>query len=754
MAQASVLNIFLNGESIRSLPVEGEMILGRGEGCVIKLPDRSISRQHAILRASPEGIQIERKSEFAPLSVNGAECTRALIKEGDVISIGPYLLKLSAGAKSPEPQAFAPAPKTHAPVIALDCTQIMEVPLSFEMPPVSEQIPVEHNPVEEGEALPDFGVLEQASQALAQNDPLDLPEIRLDAPPVVSQLLEIPEVSQAFKAYTQTSSVDEHGETKVVAPGKIDVKLVFPEGSANHTEFVVEHDEIFIGRGKESNVVLADKKASRKNSVLKRKGLKFFLQDLESSNGTYVNGEKISEKELSSGDVIRIGNVEFKFMATSADYASIEKDFAIVLPFDPGPQAIPPPVNPALLSQTQSRLRPEQPPIPGIDGIGISPSKRKFSLVAWFYQQRPFTKLLVLLLAGFFIWWAMEEDEPTKTIKAKKGVAQTTGTAGAQAPKGVLPPGYENLLPEQKRFVEAQRNLALDYFKNKEYDRSLFELNKIFSLIPDYKDAREIERYAKEGKRKLEALEEEKRRHDEEEKVKARVNELVEETKHRMDEKNYAQAKELFGEILALDPENTSVTDWKKSVEAWEEDQARIAQEKQVQGEINKHGWEIYADAQVLFKQRRYHRAIAGVAQVFDIGSADKKLLAASRGLIARSKAAIAGARDPVLADAKQAEEASDLPKAYKLFEKASVIDPGNMFARDGMQRIRGVLHDRAKGIYTEAVIAESYSDFATAKKKYAECMDVAPKDDIYHERSERKISRFIRPASTPDGAQ
>ena len=52
---------------------------------------------------------------------------------------------------------------------------------------------------------------------------------------------------------------------------------------------------------------------------------------------------------------------------------------------------------------------------------------------------------------------------------------------------------------------------------------ALFEIEKIFALIPDYKDSREIERYAKEGKRKLEAQEEEKRKKEAEEKLKLQI---------------------------------------------------------------------------------------------------------------------------------------------------------------------------------------------------------------------------------------
>lgn len=74
--------------------------------------------------------------------------------------------------------------------------------------------------------------------------------------------------------------------------------------------------EIFrIGRDHDSNLVIrGDTKTSRRHAHVQRKGLKFFISDDGSSNGTKVNGKKIAEAtELQPGDVVVIGNRTFKF---------------------------------------------------------------------------------------------------------------------------------------------------------------------------------------------------------------------------------------------------------------------------------------------------------------------------------------------------------------------------------------------------------------------------------------------------------
>ena len=313
---------------------------------------------------------------------------------------------------------------------------------------------------------------------------------------------------------------------------------------------------------------------------------------------------------------------------------------------------------------------------------------------------------------------------------------------------------FESLSPEQKKFVESQHALAFDYYKNREYDKALFEIQKIFALIPDYKDSREIERYAKEGKRKLEALEEEKRKKEDEEKLKLKINELVDQAKVLMDKKKYEQAKEFFPQILALDPDNQQVSEWRRLVEKLEEEGRIKSQEKSVQEQINVRAWDLYREGLALKKKGKYHEAIETFRRVMDVGASDRKVELSARARIRDTEKQITSLRDPVLADAKAAEDAQDLPKAYALYEKATVIDPPHPAGYAGMARIKGVLHERAKGLYIEAVLAESYSDFETAKKKYQECKEVAPSDDVYFERAERKLALFFKPKTTEEQPQ
>lgn len=72
--------------------------------------------------------------------------------------------------------------------------------------------------------------------------------------------------------------------------------------------FILEGErEYKIGRAKDTDIQLRDIKISRLHSKITVKGNKYKITDLDSKNGTYVNGEKVQTAQLSDGDQIRLG---------------------------------------------------------------------------------------------------------------------------------------------------------------------------------------------------------------------------------------------------------------------------------------------------------------------------------------------------------------------------------------------------------------------------------------------------------------
>lgn len=76
---------------------------------------------------------------------------------------------------------------------------------------------------------------------------------------------------------------------------------------------------ISIGRDPQNDVVVPDAEASRFHIKIKRRGRLFILEDLDSRNGTFLNGDRVINTTISSGDKILLGSTELVFFAPESD---------------------------------------------------------------------------------------------------------------------------------------------------------------------------------------------------------------------------------------------------------------------------------------------------------------------------------------------------------------------------------------------------------------------------------------------------
>src|SRR5512137_380248 len=84
---------------------------------------------------------------------------------------------------------------------------------------------------------------------------------------------------------------------------------------AEATDFPLLTTEISIGRHQANAVVLEGEDISRKHARITRKDEDYILTDLDSHNGTLVNGQIVRSVKLKSGDEIRIGKYRLVFVA-------------------------------------------------------------------------------------------------------------------------------------------------------------------------------------------------------------------------------------------------------------------------------------------------------------------------------------------------------------------------------------------------------------------------------------------------------
>ena len=89
--------------------------------------------------------------------------------------------------------------------------------------------------------------------------------------------------------------------------------LVALNGQHKGEDFRLRVGKNVIGTAADCDVVLSDKKLSRKHATIRFEGGEFQIADLDSSNGTSVNDEKVQKHDLIDNDIIKLGDIEFEF---------------------------------------------------------------------------------------------------------------------------------------------------------------------------------------------------------------------------------------------------------------------------------------------------------------------------------------------------------------------------------------------------------------------------------------------------------
>lgn len=93
-------------------------------------------------------------------------------------------------------------------------------------------------------------------------------------------------------------------------------------------EVQLTKDRTTLGRRPYNDIVIDNLAVSGEHAVMQMSGADVFLEDLNSTNGTYVNGKAIKKQQLQSGDTVEIGKYKIKFVHEGAN-ESHEKTMVI-----------------------------------------------------------------------------------------------------------------------------------------------------------------------------------------------------------------------------------------------------------------------------------------------------------------------------------------------------------------------------------------------------------------------------------------
>jgi pSer/pThr/pTyr-binding forkhead associated (FHA) protein/DNA-binding NarL/FixJ family response regulator/MFS family permease len=249
-----------------------EVRLGRGARADLVLDDPRVSRDHALLTERTDGVFLKDLGSFNGTFVNGRRIYEVRLSHGDVIHLGATEI------------VFEEEPA--------------DTIVRTKMPP----LPGEEN-LERAVAVPLHPSLDRTVAVPRLQEAEETIAIRRDLAKTPGAEAVTPAALSEMRTIVQRGPLTAGVPEEQAVPLLLRVKP--PQGAP--FLFPLDEEELSIGRSGSCHLVLRDQLLSRKHAVIRKTPEGFLLEDQGSSNGTYVNDERIQRRLIIPGDRIRLG---------------------------------------------------------------------------------------------------------------------------------------------------------------------------------------------------------------------------------------------------------------------------------------------------------------------------------------------------------------------------------------------------------------------------------------------------------------
>jgi hypothetical protein len=101
---------------------------------------------------------------------------------------------------------------------------------------------------------------------------------------------------------------------RAIPASEAEAFLIGVSGKQAGRVFALSHNTVFVGRAPESDVFVADPSVSARHARIINGSQGFEIEDLDSTNGTFIGEQRVTRARLMNGDRITVGQVEFNFL--------------------------------------------------------------------------------------------------------------------------------------------------------------------------------------------------------------------------------------------------------------------------------------------------------------------------------------------------------------------------------------------------------------------------------------------------------
>jgi pSer/pThr/pTyr-binding forkhead associated (FHA) protein len=709
-----------------------EIYVGRSEDCHVLIDDPLISRHHFVLKNENGKWYCEKLSQLGVVSINGLATAKMEVNNGDEIKCGAYSLMV---LDLPQMHKAAPAQPSYQPEPALFYQEAKPIPqvvtpaaasmaaldeMADDLSPVEELDSTSMMDSETGEADSLSMDELESHDEFSNNEESSFQDEAPADDANASADFGGSDDSAGFGDDAAGEAEEDSDEKTSFFKAFVNYQLVLFGEHAPYDRYQIDSAEIFIGRDpKKCQIVLDDPEVSTVHAVIRKNNIEIILEDLNSSNGTILNAERINRATLATGDEFVIGSTSFS-LETRSDLLDAESDR--LMPVEKNQSIDLEEIEEELVDVNE-------------DGVDFGDAPVDKSLKGRWKNDKKFKRNViigVLICLGLWLMPGEEENKPVENVAPKTDVVDKNAPPKLQLSKDL----------EEKRNMAYE--LGVSFFDQNKYDDALKEFETVETIDKNYKQVQTYLETTKTALKRIAELEEQKRAEEDRLKTKKEIEALLVKAREAVKEKHITVAESLFAQIAEKDPENMEVQQLKMELEAWQKEQERIALEKAAKEAARKAMVDALNPGKTYYLKKEWYRAILKLEEFLRRKGTDEDLVKEGSDMLSDAKNQLASELGPLVGKARSLKEGQDLKSAYEAYLDILKVEPTHAEALNEVDDIRSQLESRSKKIYREAIIAESLSLFGDAKEKFTEVQQISPSDSEYYRKASEKLKNYL----------
>jgi len=719
---------------------QGSFRVGKSEFCDLVLNEDHVSRSALEVRVTESAAYFTNMGPGGKLKVDGKKQETGELKDGSIIELGGFKLAFIFGEEVVEPDRVQQAVISNNPeqnaAPAVDNSPLAE-DNGGNNDIFNDQFIGNingNNPQEAEEPQSPASEENQRDEGIAGENVLDFPDSNEPLAQPVATVVSSGNL--ALKEKTET-----FGKPLVA-------KVIITEGPRQGEEIPLQSFELSFGRSSKADVVINDHKLSRVHAKIIRFGNGYRIIDLNSHNGTRVNGVRILEHPLSSYDVIEFGQTKIKFLIHDIVLNETGQSGTLV-PVQVAGREI---TKSLYLNEAErqeiSLLRKDS---------GGPPNLPDQQEEEFFAEPEPVTQkrsplkifLVVFLAVGIGLLVVSQSNTPAPEPKLEPKVEAPKALNEPKDKSGILPKipkDFYDLSDEMQRRIEGSYNSAssvsqrIDVSKE-ELEKAKEDLARIHQSLPYYKNSRELlEQLDKRYRDKLAQMAAERAKDEETQDLKIYLEDGIEYLKQG----EFDRALESFRLALNLDPRNPVAIKGLKAAEAKVRDLESVPPERDPEEDKIKQVKELYSKAVEALNNRAYEEAIQLAESIRKIYiKSDQTYLNEAKQIIDRAKIAQKEEFEPFLIQAKEKFSEGDYNAARDLCEEMLKKDSAYEDAKELLAKSKKQLNRLAKEAYTHGYILESIGQLEQAKQYWNRAKNYVRQGDEYFEKVNKKLDQY-----------